>query len=90
MHARFAEMWGYELSPHLPALFRRVGEWRRARHHYHRTLLELFIDAYFAQVSEWCASHGVMPQHLTVGRRSLEDVFLALTGEQATTTEVVS
>jgi ABC-2 type transport system ATP-binding protein len=43
-----------------------------------------------ATVTAWCASHGVMPQHLTVGRRSLEDVFLALTGEQATTTEVVS
>ncbi len=36
-----------------------------------------------ATVTAWCASHGVMPQQLTVGRRSLEDVFLTLTGEPA-------
>jgi len=31
-------------------------------------------------VTSWCASHQVMPHGLTVGRRSLEDVFLELTG----------
>ncbi len=36
-----------------------------------------------ATVTSWCASHQVMPQGLTVGRRSLEDVFLALTGGAA-------
>jgi ABC-2 type transport system ATP-binding protein len=40
-----------------------------------------------ATVTAWCASHGVMPQQLTVGRRSLEDVFLAMTGEHATQSE---
>ncbi len=36
-----------------------------------------------ATVTAWCASHDVMPQHLSVGRRTLEDVFLSLTGESA-------
>lgn len=36
-----------------------------------------------ASVTAWCAAHGVMPHHLSVGRRSLEDVFLDLTGETA-------
>ena len=31
-------------------------------------------------ITSWCASHQVMPRGLTVGRRSLEDVFLDLTG----------
>ncbi|KQX66612.1 ABC transporter ATP-binding protein [Angustibacter sp. Root456] len=31
-------------------------------------------------VTSWCAAHGLMAQGLTVGRRSLEDVFLDLTG----------
>jgi ABC-2 type transport system ATP-binding protein len=31
-------------------------------------------------VTAWCAAQGVMPEGLTVGRRSLEDVFLDLTG----------
>jgi ABC-2 type transport system ATP-binding protein len=33
-----------------------------------------------ATVTSWCAAQQVMPQGLTVGRRSLEDVFLDLTG----------
>jgi ABC-2 type transport system ATP-binding protein len=33
-----------------------------------------------ASVTSWCAAHDVMPQSLSVGRRTLEDVFLDLTG----------
>ncbi|MDP9398670.1 MAG: ABC transporter ATP-binding protein [Actinomycetota bacterium] len=35
-----------------------------------------------ATVTSWCAANGVMPGGLTVARRSLEDVFLDLTGRQ--------
>jgi ABC-2 type transport system ATP-binding protein len=35
-----------------------------------------------ASVTTWCAAQGVMPQGLTVGRRTLEDVFLELTGRE--------
>ncbi|WP_436773749.1 ABC transporter ATP-binding protein [Yinghuangia sp. YIM S09857] len=35
-----------------------------------------------ATVTSWCAQHGVMPEKLTVERRSLEDVFLELTGRE--------
>jgi ABC-2 type transport system ATP-binding protein len=31
-------------------------------------------------VTGWCAERGVMPEGLAVERRSLEDVFLELTG----------
>ncbi|MGL4173341.1 MAG: ABC transporter ATP-binding protein [Actinomycetota bacterium] len=33
-----------------------------------------------ATVTAWCAAQDVMPEGLSVGRRSLEDVFLDLTG----------
>lgn len=33
-----------------------------------------------ATVTAWCADAGVLPEKLTVQRRSLEDVFLELTG----------
>jgi ABC-2 type transport system ATP-binding protein len=36
-----------------------------------------------ATVTAWCASHEVMPQQLSVGKRSLEEVFLELTGSAA-------
>jgi ABC-2 type transport system ATP-binding protein len=44
-------------------------------------LVEGNVDArVLAGVTAWCAARDVMPQQLSVGRRSLEDVFLDLTG----------
>ncbi|MFJ2742091.1 ABC transporter ATP-binding protein [Streptomyces sp. NPDC087440] len=34
-----------------------------------------------ATVTTWCAQHGVMPDGISVERRTLEDVFLELTGK---------
>ncbi len=33
-----------------------------------------------ARVSRWCEEHDVLPESLILGRRSLEDVFLEITG----------
>jgi ABC-2 type transport system ATP-binding protein len=35
-----------------------------------------------AAVTSWCAERGVMPEGLSVGRATLEDVFLQLTGRE--------
>ena len=35
-----------------------------------------------AAVTAWCAARQVLPEGLTLGRRSLEDVFLHLTGRE--------
>ncbi len=38
-----------------------------------------------AAVTSWCAGRGMMPERLTVGRATLEDVFLDLTGRELRT-----
>ncbi|MGW5903978.1 ABC transporter ATP-binding protein [Streptomyces althioticus] len=35
-----------------------------------------------ATVTSWCAQHGVLPDHISVERHTLEDVFLELTGKE--------
>ncbi len=35
-----------------------------------------------ATVSAWCEEHGVLPESLSLGQRTLEDVFLQLTGRE--------
>jgi ABC-2 type transport system ATP-binding protein len=35
-----------------------------------------------ATVSHWCQEQGVLPESLTLGQRTLEDVFLQLTGRE--------
>jgi ABC-2 type transport system ATP-binding protein len=35
-----------------------------------------------ATVSAWCEKHGVLPESMSLGQRTLEDVFLQLTGRE--------
>jgi ABC-2 type transport system ATP-binding protein len=35
-----------------------------------------------AKVSAWCEQHGVLPESLSLGQRTLEDVFLQITGRE--------
>jgi ABC-2 type transport system ATP-binding protein len=35
-----------------------------------------------ATVSAWCDEQGVLPESLTLGQRTLEDVFLQITGRE--------
>ncbi len=37
-----------------------------------------------ATVSSWCETHDVLPESLALGQRTLEDVFLQLTGREMT------
>ncbi|HSV39562.1 MAG TPA: ABC transporter ATP-binding protein [Nocardioidaceae bacterium] len=37
-----------------------------------------------AKVSSWCEEQGVLPESLSLGQRTLEDVFLQLTGRELT------
>jgi len=37
-----------------------------------------------ATVSAWCETHGVLPEPMSMGQRTLEDVFLQLTGRELT------
>jgi ABC-2 type transport system ATP-binding protein len=41
-------------------------------------------DSTLAKVSAWCEEHGVLPESLSMGQRTLEDVFLQLTGRELT------
>lgn len=40
----FQKRWGYDLKPLLPLLSQETGDWKRVRHNYMETLLQLFID----------------------------------------------
>ena len=40
----FQKTWGYPLETNLPSLFEETGDWKKVRHNYTQTLLQLFID----------------------------------------------
>jgi alpha-L-rhamnosidase len=52
----FQTRWGYDLRPHLVALFEEVGNWKRVRHDFYATLLDLLIEnwakPYFAYAAD--------------------------------------
>ena len=40
----FQKQWGYDLKPLMPMLSEETGEWKKVRHNYMETLLQLFVD----------------------------------------------
>lgn len=44
MFEQFQRRWGYDVRPHFASLFEETGDWKKVRHNYYSTLLELFIE----------------------------------------------
>jgi len=40
----FQKQWGYDLKPLIPLLSEETGAWKKVRHNYMETLLQLFVD----------------------------------------------
>ncbi|HEV3250296.1 MAG TPA: glycosyl hydrolase, partial [Puia sp.] len=49
----FKVNWGYDLEINLPALFEQTGDWKKVRHDYFHTLLQLFIDRWSKPFAEY-------------------------------------
>lgn len=50
----FQKRWGYDLRINLPALVDETGNWKKVRHDYYTTLLELFIDRWAKPWHQYC------------------------------------
>ena len=40
----FMKQWNYDLRTQLPSLYEETGDWKRIRHNYTQTLLQMFIE----------------------------------------------
>ena len=55
----FAKKWNYDLKPQLPSLFEETGDWKKVRHNYTQTLLQLFIDRWAKPYHDYCQSKNL-------------------------------
>ena len=58
--AAFKARTGYELAPNLPSLFAEVGDWRRVRLDYYRTVAACFEQAFSKQIGDYCATNNMI------------------------------
>jgi hypothetical protein len=56
----FRKKWGYDLKLHLPSVFEDTGDWRRVRHNFFGTLLDLFIDNWAVPYYDYCTRNGLI------------------------------
>ncbi|MBL7111762.1 MAG: hypothetical protein ISS19_07470, partial [Bacteroidales bacterium] len=56
----FKKQWGYDLKLNLPSLFEEVGDWKKVRHNYAQTLLQLFIDRWAKPYYQYCENKGLL------------------------------
>lgn len=55
----FNQRWGYDLRLNLPSLLEEVGDWKKVRHDYFETLLEMFVDRWAKPWSEYCDENNL-------------------------------
>jgi len=55
----FEQKWGYDLRTHLPSLYEEVGDWKKVRHNYTQTLLQMFIDRWAKPWNAYCEEKGL-------------------------------
>jgi len=55
----FGKKWGYDLKTSLPSLYEEVGDWKKVRHNYTQTLLDLFITRWAKPWYDYCESKGL-------------------------------
>jgi len=56
----FKKRWGYDLKLNIPSLFEEVGDWKKVRHNYAQTLLQLFIDRWAKPYYQYCENKGLL------------------------------
>ncbi|MCL5745658.1 MAG: hypothetical protein M1541_17325 [Acidobacteria bacterium] len=57
---QFRKRWGYDLETNLPSLFEQRGDWRRVRHNYYATLLDLYIERWSKPWSRYAEAHNLI------------------------------
>jgi hypothetical protein len=50
----FMKQWHYDLKTQLPSLYEETGDWKKVRHNYTQTLLQLFIDRWSKPWHSYC------------------------------------
>ncbi len=71
---------GYDLRERLPELLypRAEEDFSKVRQDYYRTIAELFVEAYTAQIAKWCGKHHIaMTGHMLLEGK-LEDQIMAV------------
>jgi hypothetical protein len=58
--AAFKARTGHDLAPNFPSLFAEVGEWRKVRLDYYRTIAACFEQAFSKQIGDYCAAHHLI------------------------------
>jgi hypothetical protein len=55
----FMKRWKYDLKTQLPSLYQETGDWKKVRHNYTETLLQLFIDRWAKPWNSYCESKNL-------------------------------
>jgi hypothetical protein len=56
----FRRRWGYDLKVNLPSLVEETGDWKKVRHDFYETLMELFVERWAKPWSEYCEKNNLV------------------------------
>ena len=60
LYEEFQKRWGYDLKINFPSLVQEVGNWKKVRHDYYVTILEMFLDRWCKPWNKYCEENGLI------------------------------
>ena len=60
LNSRFKEMHGYDLDPKMISVYQETGDWKKVRHDYYTTILDLFIERWSKPMSQYCIDNNLI------------------------------
>jgi len=60
LFTEYQKRWGYDLRINLPSLVEETGNWKKVRHDYYTTLLEMFIDRWAKPWNKYCEENNLL------------------------------
>ncbi len=59
LFSEFQKRWGYDLKTNLPSITSEIGDWKKVRHNYYTTLLEMFIERWSKPWYNYCETNNL-------------------------------
>ena len=60
LNSRFKQLFGYDLDPNMISVYQETGDWKKVRHDYYATILDLFINRWSLPMSQYCKDNNLI------------------------------
>jgi hypothetical protein len=60
LNSRFKQLFEYDLDPKMISVYQETGDWKKVRHDYYATILDMFINRWSLPMGQYCKDNNLI------------------------------